>query len=350
MATRLSHKKILIVRLVALGDLATTSGLLNRIRAEHRGAHVTWMVGRTGAALVRMFEGVDEVVEVDEKRLLRGNPVARLSALMGLWLRLLGKRFDLVLIVHADRRYRWLVPSVPARRIRMLPGFISGTAAPDHFVGDQAAQLLDEPGSAGAVRAWEVADVRRAVAGVSVPADASGVDVVLVPGGARNILRDNPLRRWPIERYAAVARALVGDGLRVGIIGDSSDTWVREAFEGVPIVDLIGRLSLPQTLKVLADARLVISHDTGPLHFARLVRAPTIALFGPTAPSQMIGEPTEVTSFWGGAHLACRPCYDGRDFAVCARNLCMEDISEVRVLAAARGRLRVPTLESVPTS
>ena len=34
-----------------------------------------------------------------------------------------------------------------------------------------------------------------------------------------------------------------------------------------------------------------------------------------------------VQMLWGGADLACRPCYDGRDYAPCASNLCIQSIT-----------------------
>jgi heptosyltransferase II len=99
------------------------------------------------------------------------------------------------------------------------------------------------------------------------------------------------------------------------------------------VIDFLGTLTLEETLGVLAHASLVISHDTGPLHLARAVRAPTIALFGPTIPRQVLGAiPANVIVMWGGDHLACRPCYNGRDFALCQNNLCMQDISVAQVI------------------
>lgn len=338
-----SRQKILIVRLAALGDIANTTALLSRIRSECPGAHITWVVGRGGAGLVRMFDGVDRIIEVDERRLLTGNVAGRILELARLWASLVGSGGDLAIIAHADRRYRWLVPMIPRSRVRMFTNAVGGRTnpIPGRFVGDEAARLLAPAAEPAGAFSWPLADVRTAAARVSVPAewDVGSIDVVLVPGGARNVLRDSPLRRWPAESYAQVARALIADGNRVAIIGDASDSWARTAFEGLPVVDLIGRSSIEQTLRVLSEARLVITHDTGPLHFARLVRAPTIALFGPTAPRQMVGHPPEVTILWGGEHLACRPCYDGREFAPCRRNLCMEDIAVPAVLDAARARL-----------
>lgn len=351
----MSVERILIVRLAALGDIANVSTLLSRIRAQHQGAHVTWVVGQAGAALVRMFADVDRVVEVDERRLFHGNPFSRMVELARLWSRLFGQRFTRAVIAHADRRYRWIAPMVPRSRLSMFEMAIGGRSnpVPGRFVGDEAARLFDEAGAPPPSASWPLADLRSAAAAIPLPSAANGVeriDVVMVPGGARNVLRDSPLRRWPVERYAEIARALLADGRRVAIIGDASDAWALEAFTGIPVVNLIGKTTLPETLRILGDAGLVLTHDTGPLHFARLVRAPTIALFGPTAPRQMVGNPPEVTIFWGGEHLACRPCYDGREFAPCLRNLCMEDIAVSTVLAAARERLSRTAHEPAVTS
>jgi heptosyltransferase-2 len=149
-------------------------------------------------------------------------------------------------------------------------------------------------------------------------------------------MRESGLRRWPVEHYASVARALVDDGVTVRLIGDANDAWIRPSFSDIDVEDLIGTTSLPQTLAWMAASDLVISHDTGPMHLARLAGAPLLALFGPTMPSQFVVEDSRTTVLWGGAHLPCRPCYDGREFAACRDNICMSSIEPAVVLATAR--------------
>jgi heptosyltransferase-2 len=163
--------------------------------------------------------------------------------------------------------------------------------------------------------------------------------VALVPGGTRNVLREGVLRRWPVASYRALAERLVRDGVDVVLVGDGHDQWVTPEFAGVRVRNEIGRHSITGTLGVLRACRLVVSHDTGPLHLARLVRTPAVALFGPTSPRSMVGDAPDVTWLWGGAHLACRPCYDGREFARCENNLCMQSISVDEVHAAVQRRL-----------
>src|SRR6185436_613219 len=124
--------------------------------------------------------------------------------------------------------------------------------------------------------------------------------------------------------------------------------WVRPEFAGVAATDLIGRTTIPEMLRALADCDLVISHDTGPMHLARLVGAPLIALFGPTMPAQFIVPDDSTSVLWGGEHLACRPCYDGREFADCSDNQCISSISADVVIRTARTMLRRQTAATAP--
>jgi lipopolysaccharide heptosyltransferase II len=330
--------RFLIVRIVALGDVAVTTGLLNRIRSDHPDAHVTWLCGERAEPLVRLFDGVHEVLTVSESRLLRGSLLARLGEIVTTWRKLGARKFDRVLLVHADRRYRvlfWPLVATPIAALAHGSNPLLG-----RYRGDEYARLLDPPDLPGPlIKRHPLADVRSKLPAVGDRATGTGARVVLVPGGARNILRVDQLRRWPAENYAELARRLVAAGVEVVLVGDANDVEALEHFRGIAVTSRIGELPLIQTLCVLRDADVVVSHDTGPLHFARLVRTPVIGLFGPTPPRNMVGEDPDVDVLWGGANLACRPCYDGRDYAQCSNNLCMKDTSVETVLRTVLARL-----------
>ena len=347
----MSGARYLVVKLAALGDVAMASALSEAIRRREPDAHVTWLCGRRVAELVDLFAGVSEVIAVDEVALLTGDAVRRAAALVAVWRRLAFRQFDAILIGHADRRYRALVATANAKQVRALRRGPSARMLPipGRYHGDEYARLLDEdPTSRGPIvgRA-ALADVRPFL---PPRRDDRRVGVVIVPGGARNVLRESGLRRWPVERYRDLADRLHRAGRVVTLVGDDADAWVRPYFEGLPVRDEIGAHDLPGTLGLLAAADLVITHDTGPMHLARLVRAPLLALFGPTMPAQFIVEDATTECIWGGADLACRPCYDGKEFAACADNLCMKDIATVVVAERAFAMLtRVPDdLHSLP--
>ena len=331
--------RYLIVKLAALGDVVMASTLVGAIRAREPAAHVTWLCGAGVAPLVRLFDGVDEVLVVDEVALMRGRPAARLRALFTLWWTLASRRFDVTLLGHADRRYRAALGVARLGQVRALRPREPGRTLPipDRYFGDEYARLLDAERSRGPITG------HAALASLRVPLPqppaSDRIGVVLVPGGTRNVLRESALRRWPVERYAEVAAALRRADRRVTLVGDAGDDWVRPHFAGLDVRDEIGAQSIAGTLNLMAHADLVITHDTGPLHLAGLVRAPVLALFGPTTPAQFLPRHPGAEAIWGGGDLACRPCYDGREFAACTSNLCMQDIPVETVMRRALARL-----------
>ena len=341
----MSGARYLIVKLSALGDVAMASTLPNAIHGRDPGAHVTWLCGAGVADLVRMFVGVDEVLVADDVGLLRGRGMRRAAALLSAWRLLAGRRFDEILVGHADWRYRALALPARASRRRSLSLPPSRRALPvaGRYHGDEYARLLDE-GSHGPITGhWPLADVRPFL---PPPTGSSTVGAVLVPGGARNMLRESALKRWPIEGYRELAIRLRRAGVPVTLVGDAADAWVRPHFADLDVRDEMGAHGLTGTLGVLREADLVVSHDTGPLHLARLVRAPVLALFGPTNPLHFVTEDATTSFVWGGSSLACRPCYDGREFAECSNNLCMKDISVAVVAERALAMLSRDRVET----
>jgi heptosyltransferase-2 len=301
--------------------------------------------GRRVQGLVGLF-GVDEIIAIDEVALLRGGNVGRLFALATLWRRLAGRRFDVTLLAHADARYRALFAPVRTGRLRSLDHDIGPRTLPipGRYFGDEVVRLLDDEDARGPIEGHSrLAEILQPL---PVPDQASDVGVVLVPGGARNVMREDALRRWPVARYRALAEELLRAGYAVTLVGDEGDAWVRPSFAGLDLRDEIGRHDVAGTLGLLRASDLVIVHDTGVLHLARLVGAPVIGLFGPTMPTKSLVEARDVVALWGGSDLACRPCYNGREYAACRDNVCIQRIRvsdvmrEVASLVAARRRGR----------
>jgi heptosyltransferase-2 len=164
--------------------------------------------------------------------------------------------------------------------------------------------------------------------------------VVLVAAGARNLVREDALRRWPLENYVELARLLLARGCDVVLCGAPSDAWASPAFADTGVTDLTGRLSLLESLALLDSAALTITHDTGPLHLAGITRCAVLSLFGPTDPHGRQPQRANCVAIWGGEEFACRPCYDGRDYAPCTHNGCIREITPALAFAQADALLR----------
>ena len=352
----MNRRKYLIVRLAALGDVVMTSALVRAIREGDPYAHITWVCGQRVQELVSLF-GVDEIIAVDEVGLLRGGRLRRLRVVGTLWRRLASRRFDVTLLAHADARYRVLLTPVRTGRIRSLEHAITPRTLPipGRYFGDEVVRLLDEQESRGPIEGHaRLAEILRPL---PTPDRPASVGVILVPGGARNVMREDALRRWPVAEYRALAEQLLAAGHAVTLVGDEGDAWVRPMFAGLALRDEIGRHDIAGTLGLLRASDLVVVHDTGVLHLARLVGTPVIGLFGPTIPTKSLVEAPDVVALWGGADLACRPCYNGREYAACRDNICIQRIrpsdvmhhvgaliSERRLEASEGERPRVTTV------
>jgi ADP-heptose:LPS heptosyltransferase len=120
---------------------------------------------------------------------------------------------------------------------------------------------------------------------LAVPAVEPPVrDVAVVHPGAAY-----PGRRWPPDRFAAVARHLAAGGADVRITGGPAEVELArsvaaEAGLGDDAV-LAGRTTSLELAAVIAAARVVVSGDTGVAHLATAYRRPSVVLFGPVSPA-----------------------------------------------------------------
>ncbi|HVZ80629.1 MAG TPA: glycosyltransferase family 9 protein [bacterium] len=330
--------RVLVIKIGAVGDVVMALSGVEAARDRWPNAHITWLCGRTVEPLLRVYGHVDEVIGVDDVGLLRGNLAEKIKVLIGVWARLFLRSFDLVVTGHSDRRYRWLSVTARAKERRGFDDRLN--LVPGRYHGDEYARLIlgqDYPTG----RLFRPAPLRPSLdpeLEKAIPADGHPL-IAFAPGGAKNILRDDSLRRWPVGHYAELAAKLLAGGYQVVLTGAESDRWILEYFKGLGVVDLVGKTTVTDLIAVYGKCRLVVTHDSGPMHLAALAGARVLALFGPTIPSEKVPLGGLVHSLWGGEELPCRPCYDGRNYAKCSRNICLEDIGVERVLAEAKGIL-----------
>jgi len=106
--------------------------------------------------------------------------------------------------------------------------------------------------------------------------------VALCPGSI-----NSRAKRWPAERFAALADRLIEMERTVLLIGSPAETDVSDlvlrTMQHKPIV-LTGKTNLDQITSIISLADLLVTNDTGPAHIAAALSTPTITIFGPTNP------------------------------------------------------------------
>ncbi|MDQ6652600.1 MAG: lipopolysaccharide heptosyltransferase II [Acidobacteriota bacterium] len=107
--------------------------------------------------------------------------------------------------------------------------------------------------------------------------------VALCPGSI-----NSRAKRWPAERYAALADILVDRlGAEVLLIGSEDELEVSLEVVGQmhnkPVM-LTGKTDLAELVAILSLVDLLVTNDTGAAHIASALGRPTLAIFGPTNP------------------------------------------------------------------
>lgn len=103
-----------------------------------------------------------------------------------------------------------------------------------------------------------------------------GEFAVLHPGATA------PSRRWPPERFAAVADGLARRGIRVVLTGVAAEAPITAAVtdhtRSRP-VDLTGATSLGSLASLLRRSAVLVGNDTGTAHLAAAVGVPSVTIF-----------------------------------------------------------------------
>lgn len=264
----MSAPRVLALRALGMGDLLTGVPALRGLAAglgEHRLllAAPAWL-----GPLIVAIDAVDEHVPVGE---LEPLPPALHGVEVAVNLHGSGPRSHQLLLEARPRR-------LLAFRHPAVPASADGPAwCEDEHEVHRWCRLLrayDLPGDPDALDLSPPRDV-------AVPAVAA--EATVIHPGAKS-----GARRWPVEGFAAVARARAEAGHRVVVTGSDGERPIAAAVaRGAGLPDaavLAGRLSLAQLMGVVASADRVVCGDTGVAHLATALGTPSVILFGPTPP------------------------------------------------------------------
>lgn len=318
-------KSILLIRYSALGDVVLATSLVEPLRRAYPGVRLEWVVDQAYAGLL---EGVvDALVPFSRKD--GESRAAALRAVKG--------RFDLAIDLQNKLwSMRVARAAAPARRrfVRRTALEALGSLLGHDTVLDttHATTLYAQAAGLAEAGPLRVALGAEAVARASALLPEGAPWVGFAPGAAW------ATKRWPAERFGAVAAALKAEGCRVALLGGPMDGPLLDAFRAAcpPDVDLSAE-SLPVLAAALARCRAMVGNDSGLVHVAQAVGARAVALFGPTSVRRWGPRPpSEAVSL----QLTCAPCSNhGTPTCPLGHHDCLQKLEVERVLAAARRAL-----------
>jgi lipopolysaccharide export system permease protein len=260
---------ILFITANRLGDAVLSTGALGALIDRYPSARVTVACGPLGAPL---FAGVPQVVNVISmvKRPRHGH-------WRRLWLETIGTDWDLVV----DLRNTAVSRMVRKRKLLVFRGL-----KPRQHMVEGLAQLIGAHPADAPPRVWLNSAVLE-----QVRHERGGDEKLLaLAPGAHGFGK-----RWPADRYAALAQRLLGpDGILAGgrlvVLGGPEDNKeAAQVIGAVPperVIDVVGHTDPLQAAAWLAAADLYVGNDSGVTHLAAAAGTPTLGLFGPGLPAR----------------------------------------------------------------
>ncbi len=163
---------------------------------------------------------------------------------------------------------------------------------------------------------------------------------ILAPGAG------TPIRVWPIERLAAVGRALMERyDLDIVLIGGAAQTsdcaTIAKLLPEGRVHDLSGSLPINGLPEVIGGARILIGNDTGTSHLAASLGRPTVSVMGGTAVAET-WRVAGINTISLAADIACAGCYLTYANECPLQVRCFTSITAEHVLAACDTLLGSP--------
>lgn len=342
-------KRIGVWQTAFLGDAVLTLPFLAALRQRFPQARIEFFVRAGLEDLFAAQPGIDAVHGFAKRGRERG-----FLAALAMGRKLAGQGFDLWISAHRSLRSAVVAKSsgIPRRIGYDRPWFnrLAYTATVDRSFDrlEEVERIFQLGGplgvvppapKAGLVLPEAALERARRVFEEELP-EGDGPVLGLHPGSTW------PTKCWPVNHFSEIVNRASQAGVRVALFAGPGEEGVAAAVlhgairSAKPFVlDLSGRLSLPELAACIGRVDAYLTNDSGPMHLAWVQDVPLVALFGPTVRELGFfprGEGSTVLE----CVLPCRPCgLHGHKRCPEGHHRCMRDLSPDQVWRALAPKL-----------
>lgn len=314
------EKKVLIIKLGAIGDVIQTTIIASAIKQAHPNWKVHYLTHIGIANLIENHPHIDDIIIWDSSRKRQISYVIKMGVL------LFKSRYDY--IFNLTNAVRNILLSYLAFPKKVLQKKVFGKLwVEDYFLTAQK----------------EIKDIQlpeRLYMETSKDSKTKIIEFiknhpkpyfVITPGGFADKNRQG--RIWNIEKWKDLTQQLLKKyGGTIFVCGDASEIDLHKNLERDNVIICSGKYSLSETGAFMKFADLVISGDTGPLHIASAFDVKTLALLGSTSPDKI--KPYGKNGYFVSSDSDCLYCWKkkcknlqaGEKYTPCMENLSVEKV------------------------
>jgi lipopolysaccharide heptosyltransferase I len=290
-------KRLLIVRLGALGDVVHAIPVAAALRHAFPDARIDWLVSAKHREILDLVPAIDRRLVINDRTDARGG-----SSLMGAVRELRSAHYDVVLDLQGLIKSALLARATGAPRVigfaasyareSLARWFYTEVYDPGRggmyhpnetrHVVEINLSILEALGLTAITPAFPI-EATTSSAAQLVADDTGGRYILVNPGAAW------PNKRWPPARFGALAAAIRRrtDLPSVVLWGPNERALADEVVAASGGAARVSPATTVGDLVALArGASLMVSGDTGPTHIASAVGTPLVGIYGPTRPSR----------------------------------------------------------------
>jgi heptosyltransferase-2 len=159
-------------------------------------------------------------------------------------------------------------------------------------------------------------------------------------------------KRYPEYYFASIVKKLIEDGYKIVLIGSNQDFEIglkieKYVFSSINLLNLIGKLSLKESISLINLSDLLICNDSAPTHMAVFTKTPVVTIYGSTIPEFGFYPYRENDKVVQIENLYCKPC-GIHGYRKCPEKhfKCMIDLKPEIVYGAVRDVLKKNEVQS----
>ncbi|MCI0515922.1 glycosyltransferase family 9 protein [candidate division KSB1 bacterium] len=334
----MTPKKILIIKLRAIGDVVLSTIVIPNLRAAFPTAGIDFLTEPPATEVVIGNPALNQVISLDRRAWQTLPWPRRFAENYRLIRKLKGARYDLVFDFFGNPRSALLTWFTRAPW-RVGYNWRGRQWAYNVVVPSRAAWVHEAEFHLDALSALGIPIVSRELYFPIASANEPWVQAFLEQHRLAstflvgiNISGGWAAKKWPLEKFAALGDQLVQDYQAKILIfwgpGEREDALKLTRLMQFPAV-LIPPTSLNQAAALIRQCRLLISNDSGPMHIAAALKIPTVGIFGPTN-AQLQGPYGDIHEIAQKTDLNCLGCNQ----TACEHNACMQKLAVTEVLQA----------------
>jgi ADP-heptose:LPS heptosyltransferase len=328
-----SYKTIVVSKFKGMGSIIQATPMLMAISSKYPGAKLVFVSSKANQQILEKITCIDELVLVDDRSIFQFIKT-NITSLY----RLIRMRPELFidLEVYSDYSTLFTLATLSTNRVGYYlrsSSFRTGIYTHMMFFNPRV-PISKVYLQTAALIGCDIENESLFPIHQNLPHSSERKPYIVINPNASDLRVE---RKWGTENFVNFINrfSLSHPTTTIYLIGSPAEVdYTTEIFSALNVsnvINLAGKTSIDELIVLIAEAQLMLSNDTGPMHIAFATKTPILCLFGPCSPDQY-GKSANAKILYKKVY--CSPCVHDFEVPPCkGNNSCMQLIQVDEVLA-----------------